>query len=484
MRPVLALVLLAACSEDQPTIRSLVPAIAVSPESLPMGDVIVTQSGTEAIYITNAGRADLDVTLSYAGDDVFTFDLGSEPFTIEPDASATVVATFTPDNFLEYSGTLTISSNDEENPVKTVELTGKGVDAPMPDIDVPRLALDFGEVAQGSLAFESFVVANVGEELLLWEIEQEGSPAFTVQGSLVNQATNADGETTIFVVYEPLVADVGDNGTLTLKSNDPDEPEVVVTLVGNGGGDFEYPVADLICPEEVYITGPQYVRVDGSASYDPAGNEPLTYTWSTVAPEGSATQLAYALSDRTTVDVPLDVAGDYTVSLTVHNAIGLPSLPASCTMNVIPEDEIRVELSWDTPAADLDLHLLQNDTAELFDTPEDACFCNESPDWGGSGADDDPRLDIDDRGGFGPENINILTPADGTYPVKVHYYAEQGDDIVVARVVVWSEGNKLWEGSKSMEQNEVWEVGQVNWPEATFADSDTPLYDAPRKSCR
>ena len=395
-----------------------------------------------------------------------------------------MVVTFTPDNFLEFAGTVSIASNDEQQPLIEVPVTGKGVDAPMPDIDVQPLSLDFGPVAMGAPAFLSFTVDNVGEELLEWSIEPSGSPAFTVQGSLTNQATNAGGSSTIFVVYQPLVADTGDNGTLRITSNDPDEPEVVVTLIGNGGGDFEYPVAELDCPEEVFITGPQFVRIYGDTSFDPQGHEPLRYTWFASGPTGSATSLVYPLIEQSDIDVPLDVAGEYTVTLQVTNAIDLPSLPVSCTIDVIPEDLIRVELSWDTPGADLDLHLLDGTSAALFDTPADACWCNPSPDWAASGADDDPRLDIDDRGGFGPENINVLEPANGVYPVKVHYYAEQGDDIVVARVVVWSEGNKLWEGTKSMERDQVWDVGQVNWPDATFAVSDAPLTDAERRECR
>ena len=62
MRTVLAWVVLAGCSRDVPAIRNLVPEIAVSPPELAIGDVIVTQSGSAALYISNAGQADLDVT--------------------------------------------------------------------------------------------------------------------------------------------------------------------------------------------------------------------------------------------------------------------------------------------------------------------------------------------------------------------------------------------------------------------------------------
>lgn len=37
---------------------------------------------------------------------------------------------------------------------------------------------------------------------------------------------------------------------------------------------------------------------------------------------------------------------------------------------------------------------------------------------------DNPRLDIDNVQGFGPENINLDEPLNGTFPIAVHFWCD------------------------------------------------------------
>jgi len=479
-------VLLAACAQEGPSIRNLTPEISVVPtaeQGLAFGEVIVSQSGIVELYVANAGRAGLDTTVELTGDAVFSLpDEYSGEFEVGVDETEAIPVTFTPDNFLDYTAEITITSNDEESPQIVIPVSGVGVDAPMPDIDVSPQTIDFGVVPEGNQFTEFLTITNTGEaDLTLGSVTQEGSPGFLLQTDPSGQVIAPGSEVPVVIQYAPL-NDAGDNGSLTIPSDDPDEPELVVDLLGNGGGDFEYPVAVIDCPLNVFITGPEYVTLDGSASSDPDG-QALTYTWELVrAPDGSSSELSLIDTEQDSVPVFIDLAGVYEVQLTVTNEQDTPSVPTKCEMVAIPEDNIRVELIWDGPTSDLDLHLGETRDVELFD-PGDANWCNESPDWGDNGSDDDPRLDIDDRGGYGPENINLLDPVDGEYPVRVHYFEDNNDDLVTATVTVWSKEFELWSGSKVMARDEVWDVGQINWPEATFAEFDTPLYDAPRRSC-
>ncbi len=507
IRPLLWLLpIVAACSGgDPPSIRVLTPAIAVTPPALeawtpqpltlapapgqqPL-DVILGEYGTQELFVSNAGRADLDVSIVLEGDDAFAIDKPGA--TIDGDALETFVVTFTPGNFLEYSGRLVLTSNDEENAEIVVPLRGKGIDAPRPDIDLNTHTIDFGtvEIGDEGIDFDT-VLQNVGTApLRIGTVTVEGSPAFRVDPAPQPGLAMGPGETYPLVMfYEPLQAETGDNGVLVIPSDDPDEPETRVNLIGNGGGDFEYPEAIIDpCPDTVEIVGPQTVRFLGGTSFDPQELYPLTYTWQTTrVPLGSATNVLVVRSDLSQIDIPVDVAGVYDVTLIVHNDLDTPSPVALCSMSIIPADDIRVELSWSGPSADLDLHLLNDNQADMWDPEDDMHYCNRNdpPNWGENGSDDDPRLDIDDRGGFGPENINIASPVDGTYPIKVHYFARGGAGAIeTATIVVWAGGQKVYEGSQALDYNQVWDVGSVTWPDGTFDPGASSPLPSSRRQC-
>jgi hypothetical protein len=85
-------------------------------------------------------------------------------------------------------------------------------------------------------------------------------------------------------------------------------------------------------------------------------------------------------------------------------------------------------------------------------------------------------LDIDDVVGFGPENINLLEPADGQYAVHVHAFDLRDDATVTATVHVWLGGIHTWTGDVVLdEQNQLWPVGTIDWPAGTFVPSADPL---------
>jgi len=92
-------------------------------------------------------------------------------------------------------------------------------------------------------------------------------------------------------------------------------------------------------------------------------------------------------------------------------------------------EQIHVQLTWTGANADLDLHLLRLEDGQFTD---DDCYyanCKNTGglEWPPSGLDGNPFMDIDDLNGFGPENINISQPANGTYIAAMHAYNLNGD---------------------------------------------------------
>ena len=93
--------------------------------------------------------------------------------------------TFEPTDFVSYSASLIIESNDRDNPELVVDITGEGVIGPQPDIAATPQALDFGTVATGDTATEYILVSNDGDgDLSISGTTQTGSGAFTVVGTL------------------------------------------------------------------------------------------------------------------------------------------------------------------------------------------------------------------------------------------------------------------------------------------------------------
>jgi hypothetical protein len=196
------------------------------------------------------------------------------------------------------------------------------------------------------------------------------------------------------------------------------------------------------CPVEETAAPLREVSLD-AARIDPEGTLRECH-WQVQCPVGGACS-GPVDPDACQTTLYLDVSGDYTITVTIVDDRG----EFTCTWVLHARREgLRVELSWDgEPFNDVDLHLHRGGASGWFG-PDDCYFANcsagSSIDWGypettldecpeppaGSSWDFDsrgscpnPRLDIDDVEGFGPENINIDAPRPGDeLRVMVHYW--------------------------------------------------------------
>ncbi|MFZ5478646.1 MAG: choice-of-anchor D domain-containing protein [Myxococcota bacterium] len=471
------------CTGPESKIEEVFPTITVLPETLDFGEVVEDYTGTADLTIANGGPPILDVTsVAFTGEDADVFGPAIDPFELAKDESVTLTLTCTPPQQDTYSAVLVIESDDEEGAVE-VPVTCTGVEAPTPDIDCDPLSIDFGTLVSGSVAMQYTTCCNVGDgPLNVGDVEQTGSGAFSVDVGAIESSTLAPDECAIVpVTYQP-ETDLGDNGSLFVNSDDPDEARVQIVLLGNGGGSYEYPVAVIDCPTSVQPRNT--ITLDGSGSYDPGGLALTEYEWTLVSvPEGSAITTRELVPETELAYLQTDVAGDYVVTLQVTNELDLKSVPAECVLEAIPDENFHVELSWNTGSADVDLHVI-SDGADMYATPEDCNWCNQNPEWGDAGATDNPTLDLDDWSGYGPENTNIDEPADGTYEVKVHYFDDHGDGDVVATVKIWLYGEEVANLSEVMGRNDVWDVASIEWPDGVVLEHDTALYGADLHTCQ
>jgi hypothetical protein len=168
-------------------------------------------------------------------------------------------------------------------------------------------------------------------------------------------------------------------------------------------------------------------------------------TWDVVSPAGSATTSVEAPTENDT-RVYFDISGDYVITVTIVDSFGVTY---TCTFVVHVQGQgIRVEMWWNESegsdtTSDVDLHFHRNPPTNAWFNLDDCYFSNcvvnpllpwvsytlrwgypESPASAcGRPRCPNPRLDIDDVEGWGPENTNMDGANDGDqFRVAVHYW--------------------------------------------------------------
>jgi hypothetical protein len=267
-----------------------------------------------------------------------------------------------------------------------------------------------------------------------WEVL--GAPAEVtlrdVMGTTATFASSVEGRFRVRVT-----APAGDGATVSC------ELTVVVRAEG--------PVAS--CPSELVTSPLRAVTLRGGAQSDRAL---LSTTWTLERAPPTSARPTPRPADRAVTSFTPDVAGDYTLRLRVVDSAGAAD---ECTtlLRATPREGLRVELVWDPPGrscprnpgaacdrSDVDLHLLRDPGRGTRWRSDDECYyfnCNVSAgrrlSWGAPGPQDDPRLDIDDVDGHGPENINIDRPSSRAYRIGVHYFDAHGAGPQAATVLVY-----------------------------------------------
>jgi hypothetical protein len=436
---------------------------------LSFGTVTTGDFSTIDITLSNPGSATLDFCDMYLAIVTFTedgavdshlrvdsdpelslnIDEGLDLSTIGVGDAYTVGLAFTPlfgsplaENLhLVVKHELNWDCTDDEGTGLYIPIVGEGFGEPQPDIYSKPEEVDFGTVTIGdSSDVQDVLLGNAGPGLLtVSSVFLDDDTHFSLdEGTAINSYTT--GDTGFMHVRFAPTSQGNHSAVITVVSDDPDEPQLQIPIFGVADPEElgKGPVA--VCGLDFNSAPFQLVSFDGSASYDPDGL-PLTYTWILNAPPGSGAVLSNFNS--ATPATTLDLAGDYTATLTISNTNNQTD---SCdqTVTAVPNENFRIEMFWGL-TDDMDLHLLEandgNGNPGQPRTDGDCYFsnCNTSstwstpPDWGMPGVTaDDPGLDLDDIQNTGPENINIVAPAgppyDGEYIVFVHDFSGSTTD--------------------------------------------------------
>ena len=236
------------------------PEIAVNPETVVFGAVeLNTETTVEGIIIENRGTAPLKISRialalapgrtneQYTLHDVPDGISAEAPWVVEPEGFVRIGASYHPDEDGTHRTAVAISSNDDDEGLVTVPLTGR---VRRPCIAVEPAQVAFGRVALGQESAHAPVqVVNCGDlPLVLDPITLEGagfSWAPAEAGVMTPIEVPPLGAVALEVWYRnaDLAEGTTANGTLTVGNNTPDTPEVDVPLVVVGGGS---PTCDLL----------------------------------------------------------------------------------------------------------------------------------------------------------------------------------------------------------------------------------------------
>ncbi len=494
-----ALLLLVGC--DGSELSKLNPRIVVEPEALDFGDGIIDQDNIVPLLVKNRGAGVLEISgVSVEPQTgVFSASLASLEAPLMPNEERTLDVIFRPSTPKEvYNAELLIQSNDPLNETLRVPLTGVGG---IREIEVFPEEIDFGLVNEGTAPRMTLEIRNIGgDPLIVSEVVWTSTSADMqlVDGTFLSGTVMPMTSTTVEVVYSPIDLG-GDFATITIRSNDEDEPEVIVPVRGRANlapRAIAYICNKVIdqfgCLEEdrrkrISAGFGGSMGLDGTDAFDPEGGDIQEFSWAIIEkPEDSL--LSRPFTDRETEsatgDFPVDQIGRYLVRLTVRDERGLQSIPGEDSDVWVTPKDLEVLLRWDLDT-DVDIHLVQPG-GTLGDygsgrvgtsTGSDCSTFNRAPNWGDIAVNtDDPGLDKDEVSGQGPERISIDDPeTQGPYTVWAHYCDSRGVGInVFATVEVWVKGELIQtipeQDGVRLDPSQAWEAARITWdPQAETA---------------
>ena len=383
----------------------------------------------------------------------------------------TLTFSFTPPAQESYQGTALIVSDDPTTPSLSIALTGQG--STQCQLTVSPNPLDAGQVGQGETSLSQLTLTSGGTAPCIISSIALGpgtDPAFTFASSTTTPATlaNTGANTSVPLTlrFSPTAQTPATaTGSVVIASTDPDHPSLSVPISGQR---ILAPVCAIADPGTVPVGSLQIL--DGSGSYDPGNNTPLTYAWQMLSKPGGSSAV---LSDLTgpNPQLTVDQPGSYSFQLDVINSLGIQDVqPCFATLTARPADDLYVEMIWDNLPVDMDLHFLAPGGA-LNSAATDCNGNNQAP-TGFSATCSDDHLT-----GPGPEWAADAVPASGTYTVDVIYFSTHGvaspATNVTVRIYIYGVVAGVFT-QQLTKSNEEWQVATVDWPSGTLTALPAP----------
>jgi photosystem II stability/assembly factor-like uncharacterized protein len=248
------------------------PVILASPNPLFFDDTNIGASSEEILTIENTGDAPLEVTDITSSNAVFSIEMTD--FTVEPGESQEIIVYFTPVSAGLAEGNLQIENNSAINPYE-VMVSGTGYEVgPAPVFVANPNPLYFDDTYIASRTQKTLTFFNAGDANLVITQAIFDGPWETYASFPITVAPGSSwGQVIQFKPFELGLIE----GSVTYVSNDPENPSLEVSLIGESINDpingwewiytgYNYILTDIEFPEGqnlIGYTGGQSVTYNG-----------------------------------------------------------------------------------------------------------------------------------------------------------------------------------------------------------------------------
>ena len=203
-----------------------------APASIDFGDQIIAGSGTQTLTIANPGTATLNISaMTLSGTDAARFAPSGTCASINAGASCAITITFTPTTVGAKTAQITIASNANSQSSVTVNLTGNGILAPRPIVELSVTAIGFGNnIFGGATSSQNVTLRNGGGVALAIQGILTAGDFVLANGCPASLASTAS--CVISIQFSPLGVG-GRSGELVLNTNATGSPHRI-PLSGTG----------------------------------------------------------------------------------------------------------------------------------------------------------------------------------------------------------------------------------------------------------
>lgn len=204
---------------------------SISPGSLSFGNVIVGQSSSQNVTLSNTGNSSLAVSLATISGTGFSMSGLTLPATISAGQNVSFSVQFAPTVTGAATGSIIFTDGAPNSP-QTLSLAGSGV-ASNATLTANPGSIAFGNENVGTSTSKTVTITNSGNTSATVSQVSVTGAGFSVTGITVPVTLNAGQSATFSAVFDP-AATGSDSGTVTITSNSND-PTVALTGTGVQG---------------------------------------------------------------------------------------------------------------------------------------------------------------------------------------------------------------------------------------------------------